>query len=126
LRLLAEEDPQIDIMARRPQKWEFVNLTPPEQAQMYGVPDLTNIRFRTRTLIEGLIGLGTIKPGDVPALLRAVQRQGMVPAFQERLLESMFMMKEDRIADIEKFAAGQLFRPVGKGLQLTSQEKHDG
>lgn len=108
LRLLAEEDPQINLMARAPPRWEFVKLDGTQQAQMFNPPDLSNVRFRTRTLIEGLIALGILKPGDVPDLLKALRRHAVAPAFQERLLEDLFKLKEDRIRNVERMVAGQL------------------
>lgn len=108
LRLLAEEDPQVNLIAPRPPRWELENPDAVKQRKMYDPPDLSKVRFRTRTLIEGLIGLGTLKPGDVPELLVALRQHAVVPAFQERLLESLFMLKEDRVRDVTKLIAGKL------------------
>jgi RNA-dependent RNA polymerase len=102
LRLLAEEDPQINLIARGPRQWKLIKLEPEQQGVMFNPPDLSKVRFRTRTLIEGLIGLGTLKPGDVPDLLKALQQHAVAPAFQEKLLESMFMLKEDRVRDVAR------------------------
>jgi len=109
LRALAEEDPQINLMARTAPHWELVNLNPTQQGQMFNPPDLSGIRFRTRALIEGLIALGTLKPGDVPDLLKALQQHAIVPAFQERLLEDLLKLKEDRIRNVATIVAGQLW-----------------
>jgi len=91
--------------------------------RMYRLPDLSKIRFRTRTLIEGLIGLGTLKPGEVPELMRALQQHAIAPAFQERLLESLFMLKEDRIKDVNRVVAGQLNFLESQVTKLTVQAK---
>lgn len=107
LRLLAEEDPQINLIAHRTPRWELEIPDAASQRRMYDPPDLSGVRFRTRTLIEGLIGLGTLKPGDVPELLVALRQHAVAPAFQERLLESLFMLKEDRIRNVRKLVAGQ-------------------
>jgi RNA-dependent RNA polymerase len=116
LRLLAQEDPQIDLIARVRPHWKKEDVTPAMLHQMYSLPDLSKIRFRTRTLIEGLIGLGTLKPGEVPELMRALQQHAIAPAFQERLLESLFMLKEDRIRDVNKVVAGQLYCQTDRNI----------
>jgi hypothetical protein len=107
LRSLAEEDLQVRLLAERVPRWELENPDSASQRRMYDPPDLSRVRFRIRTLIEGLIGLGTLKPGDVPELLVALRQHAMVPAFQERLLESLFMLKEDRIRNVRRLVAGQ-------------------
>jgi RNA-dependent RNA polymerase len=113
LRLLAVEDPQINLMARTAPRWELVKLTPDQQGQMFNPPDLSQVRFRTRCLVEGLIGLGILKPGDVPELLQALRRHAVAPAFQERLLEDLFKLKEDRIRNVARIVAGKLAFALG-------------
>lgn len=49
--------------------------------------------------MEGLIAHGILKPGDLPGLLQALYRHAVVPAFQDRLLESLY--NEERIRNIE-------------------------
>lgn len=56
-------------------------------------------------MIEGLIGLGTLKPGDVTELLHALKTYAVAPAFQERLLESLF--GEERIRNVTAIVAGR-------------------
>lgn len=104
LRLLAEEDGQIDILALQRPRWKEENLHQQDNKRLFVKPDLSKIRFGTRVLIEGLIGLGTLKPGEVPDLLRALQEHARVPAFQERLLESLF--GEERIRNVASIVAG--------------------
>lgn len=106
LKLLAEEDPQINLMAISRPKWETVTPSASMIQQMYTAPNLSEIRFGTRVLIEGLIGLGTLKPGDVNELLTALRTHARVPAMQERILESLF--GEERIRNVKNIVAGKL------------------
>lgn len=89
-------------------RWELIRPPPELSRQLYSAPHerLSQVRFGTRVLIEGLIGLGTLKPGDVPELLLALERNARVPAFQERLLESLF--GEERIRNVKAIVEGQL------------------
>lgn len=109
LKLLAEEDPQINLMAISRPQWETVSPSGAMIHQMYTAPDLSSIRFGTRVLIEGLIGLGTLKPGDVNELLTALRTHARVPAMQERILESLF--GEERIRNVKNIVAGELQKP---------------
>lgn len=106
LKLLAEEDPQVNLMAISRPRWETISPSAEMIRQMYTAPDLSKVRFGTRLLVEGLIGLGTLKPGDVVVLLVALRIHAMVPAMQERILESLF--GEERIRDVKRIVAGEL------------------
>lgn len=110
LRALAEDDPMMTLLSSARPKWDVINLDGPKFAQMYGVSKDTfkDVRFQTRTLIEGLIAHGILKPGDIPALLTSLKRHAVVPAFQDRILESFF--KEERIKDVQRLVPGQLER----------------
>jgi hypothetical protein len=62
------------------------------------IPDLSTFPFSTRTLVEGLIGHGIVYPGDVSALLKAVQGTSVVLAFHDRVLTALFA--EERIRNV--------------------------
>jgi RNA-dependent RNA polymerase len=72
---------------------------------MYGLPDLSAVRFSTRTLIEGLIAHGKLRPGDVNTLLHALRENAVVQAFQDRILESLY--SEERIRNVSAIVRGE-------------------
>ncbi|WRT68501.1 uncharacterized protein IL334_005477 [Kwoniella shivajii] len=92
IRSLAENDPELDLMAnmRETTKWRVTKLDDQTFRQLYEPPDLSNIRFSARTLIEGLVAHGIIRPADIPALLSTLEEVAVVPTFQERILERMY------------------------------------
>lgn len=69
----------------------------PRVMQDWYTPDLSEHDFETRALIEGLIGNGILRPGDVVALMKALKMHAPAPMFRHRLLESLFT--EERIRD---------------------------
>jgi len=73
---------------------------------LYGVPDMRQIPFATRSLIEGLIAHGILQPGQVVETWRALQHNATVPAFQHRLLESLY--QEERVRTPTRLIAGEL------------------
>lgn len=86
-------------------KWDVINLNGQGFAEMYGMPEeIKNVRFQTRTLIEGLVAHGILRPGDIPQLLISLRRHAVVPAFQDRILENLF--KEERIRDVQSLIPG--------------------
>jgi RNA-dependent RNA polymerase len=107
LRALAEDDPQMTLLAPgKAPKSEVVNLDGEGFGKMYGMPkEIKAVRFETRTLIEGLVAHGILRPGDIPALLNSLSRHAVVPAFQDRILESFF--KEERIKDVQRLVPGE-------------------
>jgi len=74
-------------------------------SQLYGVPDMRQIPFATRSLIEGLIAHGILQPGQVVEIWAALQLHATVPAFQHRLLESLY--QEERVRNPTRLIAGQ-------------------
>ncbi|ORX38450.1 RNA dependent RNA polymerase-domain-containing protein [Kockovaella imperatae] len=88
---LAEIDPDMHLMSPQKRSHERTDrLDPTTFNQSYHCPDMSNIRFSTRCLIEGLIAHGILKPGDVPSLRAALKTHATVPAFQDRLLECLY------------------------------------
>jgi RNA-dependent RNA polymerase len=59
---------------------------------------MTKIDFASRVLMEGLIAHGIIKPADVPVLWEALKVHAVVPAFRQRILESLY--SSDRIRNV--------------------------
>ena len=71
-------------------------LDPTRFERSYRCPDMSSIRFSTRCLIEGLIAHGILRPGDVPILQSALNMHAVAPAFQDRLLESLYNFERIR------------------------------
>lgn len=68
-----------------------------EDETLWAVPDLSDMNFQRRTLVEGLLGNGIVRPSDLPALLEALKQDAPAEAFSLRVLESLFT--EDRIRE---------------------------
>lgn len=95
----------MDLLALRPPDWAVHRLDTQGYKRLYDAPNLDGVRFGTRALIEGLLAHGILKPADSPALLRALGQHAIVPAFQERLLESLY--NEERIHNVELIVRGK-------------------
>ena len=104
-RLLASYDPEMDLLSTRDPHWHIQKLDGESYEKLYGAPDLRDVRFSSRTLIEGLIAHGILKPGEVPALLQALRNHAVVSAFQDRVLESLY--NEERIRNIQSLVRGE-------------------
>jgi RNA-dependent RNA polymerase len=65
---------------------------------------MEGIPFATRSLIEGLIAHAILQPGQVVALWDALQTYAAVPAFKNRILESIY--QEERIRDPHALVRG--------------------
>jgi RNA-dependent RNA polymerase len=113
LRLLAEGDPDMDLVARGTPQWNTVQMGPTENKRWYIPPDISNVDFSARVLIEGLIGHGIIKPGDINPLLASLATHAIVPAFRDRILESMY--NEDRIRNIPNLVRSEFIRKSAQG-----------
>lgn len=98
-RLLAEEDPQLELLAKEGRQWRVKKLDKESYDRLYGAVDLSSIPFGTRTLLEGLIGHGILKPGDAGRLMNAIQGYSASPKYHEKMLESLY--GEERIRNIE-------------------------
>ncbi|WWC90607.1 uncharacterized protein L201_005543 [Kwoniella dendrophila CBS 6074] len=101
IRALAENDPEMELMSNiRPEtRWRVEKLDPQAIKQLYDPPNLSQIRFSARTLLEGLMAHGILRPVDMRPLLIALQQVAIVPAFQDKILESMYSHQE-RIRDV--------------------------
>ncbi|KAK6910761.1 hypothetical protein I203_104793 [Kwoniella mangroviensis CBS 8507] len=101
IRALAESDPEMNLMSnfRTDTRWQVHKLDATAMDQLYGPPNLNTIRFSARTLIEGLIAHNILRPGDIRALLIALQQVAVVAGFQDRILESLYSYHE-RIRDV--------------------------
>ncbi|WVF67576.1 hypothetical protein IAT40_002334 [Kwoniella sp. CBS 6097] len=100
IRALAENDPELDLMSNISQaaRWEVVKVDNAKYQQLYGVPILSQIRFSARTLIEGLIAHGIVRPVDIGPLLTALQKHAVAPIFQDRILEALY--NQERIRNV--------------------------
>ena len=110
-RLLASNDPEMDLLSTRDPQWHIQKLDGQSYEELYGAPDLGDVRFSTRTLIEGLIAHGILKPGEVSTLLQTLKIHAVVVAFQDRILESLY--NEERIRNIQSLVRGESRHPVG-------------
>ncbi|WWC93489.1 hypothetical protein V866_000324 [Kwoniella sp. B9012] len=101
IRALAESDPEMNLMSnfKTNTRWQVQKLDASAMQQLYGPPNLNAIRFSARTLIEGLIAHNILRPGDIRALLIALQQVAVVPVFQDKILESLYSYHE-RIRDV--------------------------
>lgn len=104
--MLADEDPQMNLVAQGNRRWAIEKLDMKAFTRLYRLPDLSGIPFAPRTLIEGLIAHGILRPGDTPALVEELRRHAVVVSFQCRILESLY--NEEKIRDIRKIIPGQL------------------
>lgn len=95
----------MDLLVRGEPRWEIRKLDADNYAKLYGLPDLSAVRFSTRTLIEGLIAHGKLRPGDVTLLLHALRENAVVQAFQDRILESLY--SEERIRNVSAIVRGE-------------------
>ncbi|GFZ50894.1 hypothetical protein JCM24511_08652 [Saitozyma sp. JCM 24511] len=102
---LAETEPNMDLLVRGEPRWDIRKLDADNYAKLYGLPDLSAVRFSTRTLIEGLIAHGKLRPGDVTLLLHALRENAVVQAFQDRILESLY--SEERIRNVSAIVRGK-------------------
>lgn len=105
LRLIAAADPDLDLLAADRPRWNIRKLDVGQYGQLYGVPNLRDVPFATRTLMEGLIAHGIIKPGDIPSLRQALRRHAADDAGANRVLESFY--NEERIRDIARLVASR-------------------
>nr|XP_019011562.1 RNA-dependent RNA polymerase 1 [Kwoniella pini CBS 10737]OCF50343.1 RNA-dependent RNA polymerase 1 [Kwoniella pini CBS 10737] len=101
IRALADGDPDMNIMANtgNSTRWSVDILSKDASDSIYGQPNLDDIRFSARTLMEGLIAHGLVRPIDLKPLWTALHEVAVVPAFQDRVLESMYSWQE-RIRDV--------------------------
>ena len=103
---LAAEDPDMHLMSPSTRdNWKVSRLDPTGFERIYRCPDMSQIRFSTRCLIEGLIAHGILRPGDIPELSRALQTHAVVPAFQDRLLETLYNF--ERIKNVSFIIASE-------------------
>ncbi|OCF31540.1 RNA-dependent RNA polymerase 1 [Kwoniella heveanensis BCC8398] len=100
IRALADNDPELDLISNISQaaRWEVVKVDNAKFQELYGVPNLSQIRFSERTLIEGLIAHGILRPADIAPLLVALQQHAVAPIFQDRILETLY--NQERIRNV--------------------------
>ena len=103
--MLVTQDPEMDLLAQNRPLWDIQKLDAAGFQRHYGTPKLDDVRFSTRTLIEGLIAFGILRPGDVPTLLPALAEHAVAPAFQDRLLESLY--NEERIRNVRALISSE-------------------
>ncbi|KAK4685416.1 RNA-dependent RNA polymerase, partial [Tremellales sp. Uapishka_1] len=106
IRLLALDDPQLDLLSAKSAAWEvrLLNSTI-KQAAAFKMPDISTLPFSTRALIEGLVAGGIISPGDVNELRDALRANAVVPAFQDKILGSLFT--EERVRSIPSLVSAK-------------------
>lgn len=105
LRLIAEEDPQTKLLAKGAPRWDIRQLDSEAYDRMYSMPDLSGIDFAPRSLIEGLIAHGILRPGDTAILVEELKRHAVADTFKCRILESLY--NEERIKNIRAIVPGQ-------------------
>ena len=105
-RTLGREDPHMDLLAEGARRWSVTKLDNNTYSRMCEPPRFENTRFSTRALVEGLIAHGILRPSEVPKLLQALAAVAVVPAFQDRILESLF--NEERIRNITNMIRGDM------------------
>jgi RNA-dependent RNA polymerase len=105
LRMIAEEDPQVKLLAKGAPRWDIRKLDAEAYHHMYGMPDLTGVPFAIRTLIEGLVAHGILRPGDTAVLWEELKRNAVADTFKCRILESLY--NEERIRDVKKIVPGE-------------------
>ncbi|WWC63397.1 uncharacterized protein I303_105997 [Kwoniella dejecticola CBS 10117] len=114
IRALADEDPQMNLMANmRPNfRWRVEKLDSEAISRTYDPPNLSGIRFSARTLVEGLIAHGLLRPGDIKPLLLALEEIAVAAPFQDKVLESMYSLQERirNVAVVVKKTASYLRR----------------
>jgi RNA-dependent RNA polymerase len=101
LRLLAEDDQDLDIMSTSGQTRYFVEkLSSTRYDEQYGEPELKALQFAPRCLIEGLIAHGILRPGDVHTLILTLNAETKNIGAKCRVLESLY--NEERIRDVQR------------------------
>lgn len=91
LRTLAKDVPDMQLLKRNIPV--VAHSAPPEEDST--APDLTNLDFHKRALIEGLLGNGILRRTDVPGLLTSLKQHAPAELLSRRVLESLFT--EERI-----------------------------
>jgi RNA-dependent RNA polymerase len=104
LRAIAEEDPQTKLLAVGAPRFDIRQLDTEAYERMYSMPDLSGIDFAPRSLIEGLIAHGILRPGDTAILVEELKRHAVADAFKCRILESLYNV--ERIRNIRKIVPG--------------------
>jgi hypothetical protein len=107
-RLLADREPEMNLMSNSGKQWRIQKLSSGEFYKQYGSVALDSIDFSARTLIEGLIAHGIVKPGDLNLLTKSLAKHAVAPIFRDRLLENLY--NEERIQNIELCIASKLAR----------------
>lgn len=104
------EDPDLDILAPQTggkKKWYTQKLDARIYKELYDPKDMSLVAFAPRTLIEGLIAHGILRPGDVPVLVATLAEQCKTDIQAKcRVLESLY--NQERIRDIRKLVQGEL------------------
>ncbi|TYJ52353.1 hypothetical protein B9479_007047 [Cryptococcus floricola] len=122
IRALALADPEMDLMSTSSAnaRWSVRILGDHEFQQLYTPPDLSRLPFSTRTLLEGLIGYGVLRPVDTPDMIETLRKASPATPFQDRILEALF--NQDRIRDVKalipKLAAFLRRRPPSEQTHL--------
>ncbi|ODN90833.1 RNA-dependent RNA polymerase 1 [Cryptococcus wingfieldii CBS 7118] len=115
IRALAQADPEMDLMslASERARWSVRVLTGAEFKQLYTPPDMSKLAFSTRTLLEGLIGHGVLKPANTSELIVTLRKVSTSTAFHNRILEALFSQEiiKDIKALVPKLAAFLRRRP---------------
>lgn len=106
LRMIAEDDNQTKLLASGAPRFDIRYLDTEAYNRVYGMPDryLSGVNFAMRTLIEGLIAHGILRPGDTPPLLDELRKHAVADNFKCRILESLY--NEERIKNVRKIIPG--------------------
>ncbi|BEJ14161.1 hypothetical protein CspHIS471_0313350 [Cutaneotrichosporon sp. HIS471] len=116
--LMIRRIPDLHIVSKAP----YPTTVEPNSFDEWNSPDLSDLDFEVRTLAEGLIGTGILRPQDWPNLLKALDT-ATLPYSRDvklRVLESLFT--EERIYDIKTTLRRRL--RTFKSVPYTKEIKH--
>lgn len=109
IRLLPEADVEFNLLSTRSMAWEAqLAASADYQPESTKMPDLSQLQFSSRALIEGLVAHGILMPSGVHGLIEALKKYAVVPFFRDRVLESLF--SQERIRNPEAVVRGKLPR----------------
>jgi len=114
----------MNLLARGDSHWSVRKLEPAENARMHDPPDMSKVDFSARVLIEGLIAHGIVRPGDVKVLLDSLAIHAVVPAFRDRILESLYNV--ERVRNVAAIVRGEsnTYHSTDRSLGKASYLRH--
>jgi RNA-dependent RNA polymerase len=117
-KLMIQRIPDLDIISKVP----YPATVQPTSYEDWYAPDLMGLDFELRTLIEGLIGTGILRPMDWPRLLEALETATQSRDVMLRVLESLFCEERIHIDDIKATLRRRI--KAFKALPYTKEINH--